>query len=181
MRVTLELLVSGIDDGYFPLSYKRKLGKAPLVSVTFSDYIVKDVDFNFITVDGEDATNVFKSLRKGDFTIIDSVICGGFNYIEAMENYIYFFGKKPNVESIFDALKKNFGSDKKRIETIMNVLKNIVSIPTKKGTVYVNTDLELTTVKEIIEHYQVFVKYPEPIRHAHVVGRAIGQLHVNEL
>ncbi|WP_054844896.1 endonuclease dU [Sulfuracidifex tepidarius] len=175
------MLVSGVDDGYFPLSYKRKSGKAPLVSVTFSNYAVQDVDFGFVTVDGEDATDVFNSLHKGEFTIIDSVICGGFNYIKAAENYIYFFGKKPNTEAIFNALKKNFGSDEMRIEVIMNVLKNITRIPTKKGTVYINTDLQLNVAKEIIEYYQVFVKYPEPIRHAHIIGRAIGQLHVNEL
>ncbi len=181
MRVILRLLVSGVDDGYFPLSYKKGLGKAPLISVTFNGRFIIDVDFDFITVDGEDGTRVFRSLRRGDITIIDNVICGGFNYIEPTTNYIFFFGKKPNTQLILETLRKNFRDDERRIRTIESILKNLIYLPTKKGTVYVNTDLELQTVKDVIENYQIFVKYPEPIRAAHIVGRAIGQLHVNEL
>ncbi len=89
----LKLLVSGVDDGYFPLSFKGRKGKAPLISVVYDNFSIKNIDLDFITVDGEDATEIYSSLDKGDITIIDSVICGGFNYIKPTSNFIYFLEK----------------------------------------------------------------------------------------
>jgi endonuclease V-like protein UPF0215 family len=179
--VILKLLVSGVDDGYFPLSFKGRKGKAPLISVIYDNFSIKNIDLDFITVDGEDATEIYSSLDKGDITIIDSVICGGFNYIKPTSNFIYFFGKKPNNTSILNALKKHFRDDNERIETINKVIGNLTSLSTKKGTVFVYTDLDLQIAKEIIEKYQIFVKYPEPIRSAHIIGRSVGQLQLKVL
>ncbi len=167
-----EFLVSGVDDGYFPVHYKGKRGKAPLVSSTYKGLKLVDVDVDFITVDGEDGTEAYERLRKGDVTILFSIIVGGFNYIIPKNNYIVFYGRRPNTREIDEALKKYFPE---RREKIMSFLYSLVQIPTRKGNIYVNTDLDLSLVKEIIEYYQVFTKYPEPIRTSHVIGKGIGQ------
>lgn len=171
-----DLLVSGIDDGYFPEKYKGKKGKAPLVSVTYNGYKLIDVDIDFIYVDGDEATLKFNNLRKGEVLILYSIIVGGFNYIIPSGKYIIFYGKKPNILEIDRALKLHF-NDKRR-EVILNYLSNLVRVPTKKGSVYINTNLEISNAINIIEFYQVNSKYPEPIQTAHIIGKGIGQ-HVN--
>lgn len=42
------------------------------------------------------------------------------------------------------------------------------------GPLYLYTDLDLADARRIVEGYQVISKYPEPIRYAHVIGRAVG-------
>ncbi|BDC19263.1 DUF99 family protein [Acidianus sp. HS-5] len=167
------MLVSGIDDGYFPLTYKGKHGKCPLVSVTFDGFELTDIDVSLITVDGDDATNAYKNLRKGDIIILDSIIVGGFNYIIPDNNYIIYYANKPDIESILHAARKHYNDQ--RVNIIQEFLSDMIALSTKRGTVYVNTDLDLKMVKGIIEYYQVFSKYPEPIKYAHIIGKAIGQ------
>lgn len=167
------MLVSGIDDGYFPLAYKGKRGKCPLVSVTFDGYKLVDVDVEFITVDGDDATTLYKNLRKGDIKILDSIIVGGFNYIIPDNNYIIYYASKPDIDSILNAARKHYND--KRVNAIKEFLSNMIALSTNRGTVYVNTDLDLKMVKSVIEYYQIFSKYPEPIKYAHIIGKAIGQ------
>jgi endonuclease V-like protein UPF0215 family len=171
-----DLLVSGIDDGYFPIKYKGKKGKAPLVSVTYDGYKIVDVDLDFIYVDGDDATAKFNNLRKGKICILYSIIVGGFNYIIPEGKYIIFYGRKPNIIEIGNALKLHF--DDKRKDIILGYLSNLVKVPTKKGSVYINTNLEISEAINIIEFYQINSKYPEPIQSAHIIGKGIGQ-HVN--
>ncbi len=167
------MLVSGIDDGYFPLSYKGKHGKCPLVSVTFNGINLVDIDVSVITVDGNDATNAYKNLRKGDIIILDSIIVGGFNYIVPDGNYIIYYASKPDIENILHAAREHYNDE--RVNIIKEFLSNMTALSTKRGTVYVKTNLDLKTVKYIIEYYQIFSKYPEPIKYAHIIGKAIGQ------
>ncbi|EZQ03057.1 hypothetical protein CM19_09460 [Candidatus Acidianus copahuensis] len=170
------MLVSGIDDGYFPIKYKKKKGKAPLVISTYSENELVDVDIDWITVDGDDATAVYTTLRKGDIKIFDNIIVGGFNYIIPDKNYIIFLGRTPNISDIKNALVKYFDDSRKKI--ILEYLSNLIRISTRKGVVYINTDINLSLAKRIIEQYQVFSKYPEPIKTSHIIGKALGQLHV---
>ncbi len=171
-----DLLVSGIDDGYFPVKYKGKKGKAPLVSVTYNNYKIVDVDIDFIYVDGDEATIKFNNLRKGDVSILYSIIVGGFNYIIPSGKYIIFYGKKPNIMEIDNALKLHFDNERRNV--ILYYLSNLVKVPTKKGSVYINTNLETNEAINIIEFYQINSKYPEPIQTAHIIGKGVGQ-HVN--
>ncbi|AWR98262.1 DUF99 family protein [Acidianus sulfidivorans JP7] len=170
------MLVSGVDDGYFPLEYKKGKGKCPLVSVTYNNYSLVDVDFDMILVDGKDGSEKFRKLRKGDIIIFDSIIVGGFNYIEPDKNYIIFYSSKPNLDRILHAAIKHYNDE--RVNVIKKYLSNMIEISTKYGSVYINTDLDIKLAKNIIEYYQVFSKIPEPIKTAHIIGKSIGQSHI---
>lgn len=166
-------LVSGIDESYFPLAYKGKKGRAILASVTYDEYDIINIDYDYILVDGNDGTDVFKKLDKGNVVILDGVIFAGFNYIVPEENYIIFYGKKPNIEEIRRALLKHFSTEEDKIRNILRFLTSLKACSTKKGTVYIYTDLPMSLCLDIINKYQVFVKYPEPIRVAHKIATAI--------
>ncbi|ARM75867.1 hypothetical protein B6F84_07345 [Acidianus manzaensis] len=172
----IKLLVSGIDDGYFPLDYKKGKGKCPLVSVTYNGYNIVDVDFDMILVDGKDGTEKFQGLRKGDIIIFDSIIVGGFNYIKPEKNYIIFYSSRPNLNSILYAASEHYNDE--RVDVIKTYLSNMIEVSTKYGSVYINTDLDIYVARNIIEYYQVFSKIPEPIKTAHIIGKSIGQSHV---
>ncbi|MEM3244864.1 MAG: DUF99 family protein [Metallosphaera sp.] len=169
------MLISGVDDGFFPLSYKGGKGKSPLVVTLFEDLTFKDVNLGFITVDGSDAKEAFCKINWGVTTIFDGVTFAGFNYIIPDKNYIIFYGYRPNVAKVKLALDKHFHDD--REEKIISILERLVRIESRWGPVYLYTDLDLTLARNLIDKYQVISKYPEPIRYAHVIGKALGHWH----
>ena len=172
----VKLLVSGIDDGYFPLEYKRNRGKTVLLSVTYDQFKIYDIDFDLITVDGNDAGEIFKTLKKGDVCILDGITFGGFNYINPRlinSNYIIFYSSKPNLDKVYNALIKHFNDDRKEI--ILSIMSNLLKISTKKGDVFIYTNMRVSEAKEIIEKYQVFDKIPEPLKSAHEISSSLSK------
>jgi len=170
------LLVSGIDDGYFPLEYKKNRGKTVLLSVTYDGFKISSIDFGLISVDGEDAGTVLEKLEKGDLCILDGITFGGFNYINPgliKNSYIVFYSSRPNLTKVSSALIKHFDDSRKHI--ILNVMNNLLRISTKKGDVFIYTNIKVDKAKEIIEKYQVFDKIPEPLKVAHEVSSSLSK------
>jgi len=172
----IKLLVSGIDDGYFPLEYKRNKGKTVLLSVTYERYKIYNIDFDLITIDGSDAGEIFEKLEKGEICILDGITFGGFNYINPSlirSNYIIFYSSKPNLDKVYNALVKHFNDDRKEI--ILNIMNNLLRISTKKGDVFIYTNMGVSEAKEIIEKYQIFDKIPEPLKTAHEISSSLSK------
>ena len=172
----IRLLVSGIDDGYFPLGYKKNKGKTVLISVTYEGFKIYNIDFDLISVDGEDASTVFGKLEKGDISLLDGITFGGFNYINPSlinSNYIIFYSSRPNLTKVSYALAKHFYDNRRNI--ILNVMSNLLRISTKKGDVFIYTNIKANEAKEIIEKYQVFDKIPEPLKTAHELSSSLSK------
>lgn len=170
------MLVSGIDDGYFPLEYKKSRGKTVLLSVTYTGFKISSIDFGLITVDGEDAGMILEKLEKGDLCILDGITFGGFNYINPSlinSNYIIFYSSRPNLAKVSNALTKHFNDNRK--DVILSVASNLLRISTKKGDVFIYTNIKVNEAKEIIEKYQVFDKIPEPLKTAHEVSSSLSK------
>ncbi|MBP1357230.1 MAG: DUF99 family protein [Sulfolobus sp.] len=170
------MLVSGVDDGYFPLKYKGRKGKTVLMSVVFDNYEIVDIDFDFIYVDGEEAGDVLRTLKKGEISILDGVTFGGFNYVNPFEldfKYIIFYSSKPNLKRVSEALSKHFNDSRK--DVILNVMNNLTRLTTKRGDIYVYSNIETKEVVEVIEKYQVFDKLPEPLKTAHELSSSLSR------
>ena len=176
-----ELQVCGVDDGYFPLKFKGGKGKTVLLSSKYNDKLLIGIDFDLILVDGDDATSKLrKILDDCEVVFTDGITVGGFNYVDPEElrnygiNYIIFYSKIPNIKDVEHALLKHFSGDR-RTTIILNVLENLVLLPTKKGNVYVDTNLSLQYASKLINYYQIYVKEPEPLRTAHTIASSLSR------
>ena len=175
-----DLLVCGIDDGYFPLSFKGRRGYTVLLAACFKNSKLVSVNFDTILVDGNDATQkLFKITEKSEVLLLDGITFGGFNYVnpETVGNngfsYIVFYSQMPNVNEVEKALRKHFNDE--RICIILNTITSLTKLPTRKGEVFVMSNLPLNEVSEIINFYQFFVKEPEPLRTAHIIASSLSK------
>jgi endonuclease V-like protein UPF0215 family len=169
------MIISAVDDGYFPSILKGKKGKAPLALVEYENYTLTRVDVNFICIDGEEAKYKLLELNPKGYVILDGVTYAGFNYIEPEDEWIVFYSHMPNINKIEEALLKHFSNDSQRVNTILKIIKNLKQVPTKKGNVYVYSKLNAREVSFLISYYQIFNKTPEPLRTAHIIASAIGK------
>ena len=147
-----------------------------LLSATYEEFRLHSIDFDLISVDGEDARDIFEKLEKGDICIFDGITFGGFNYIDPRfinSNYIIFYSSRPNLTKVLNALTKHF--DDSRRDIILNVMSNLLRISTKKGDVFIYTNIGVDKAKEIIEKYQVFDKIPEPLKTAHEISSSLSK------
>jgi len=144
--------------------------------VTYTGFKISSIDFGLITVDGEDAGMILEKLEKGDLCILDGITFGGFNYINPSlinSNYIIFYSSRPNLAKVSNALTKHFNDNRK--DVILSVVSNLLRISTKKGDVFIYTNIKVNEAKEIIEKYQVFDKIPEPLKTAHEVSSSLSK------
>jgi len=176
-----ELQVCGVDDGYFPLEFKGGKGKTVLLSSKYNGRRLIGVDFDLILVDGDDGTSKLRNILDGcEVVFTDGITLGGFNYLDPEElrnygiNYIIFYSKTPDIKEVAHALLKHFSGDK-RTSIILNVLENLILLPTKKGNVYISTNLSLPYASKLISYYQIYVKEPEPLRTAHIIASSLSR------
>lgn len=85
---------------------------------------------------------------------------------------IVLYGSRPNLEEVRRALRTHFQDE--REGEIMEVLERLIRIETRWGPLYLYTDLDIGEARRVVEAYQLVSKYPEPIRYAHIIGRAVG-------
>jgi endonuclease V-like protein UPF0215 family len=184
-----KIIAIGIDDGYFP-PYKK--GKTVLAAVLFKGKTPVEIDFDLITIDGQDGTQIAAGLinkiispyEKGEKVVfLDGVTYAGFNYINPLElkektgiDPITVFYKLPIKEKVYKALKNHFPDYKKRWRIIRNIIINTEKIVTEKGPVDCFTTISenKNKVYKFIRYYQFYSRIPEPLRLSDAIAREVS-------
>ncbi|MGC9148674.1 MAG: DUF99 family protein [Sulfolobales archaeon] len=185
--------IIGIDDGYFPHSYKGMKGVAPIVAVLGYKALIRDLELATVVVDSGGLevviTRMIRSLisRSRDINIplvvTDSVIFAGFSiydprrvYDEAHIPIAPIFSHSIDLERIYLALKKHFKDYEERYAVIDKIYRNSTVIKTPRGWLRIYClGIEQKKCSDIIIENQTTHKYPQPLRTADLVASAIGK------
>ncbi len=179
-------LVLGVDDGYFPPSYKSGRGKTLLVGVlTREKYIIQKIFVKKIPIDSRQTTpTIIEFLRstKPELVLLDGITYAGFDVVEP--NIIYSETHVPitiiqqyplNLERIRKALQKHFPDYKERYRIIEETYSKMVYLetPWKKIQVYMYPQgiIDVKLLKELM----IYSPIPEPLRLAHVIASSLSR------
>lgn len=180
------MIVAGVDDGYFPPSYKEVRGsRTILAAVSFTGRLPVKVVLEPLTVDGRDGTEAcmkaVSRLGEVDYVMLDSVIVAGFNVMDPWVinevlgvPVVVFFRHPLNLERIWSALEKHFSDAEERYSVIERAFLSSHSLPSPWGTKHVlpvGTDLD--NAAEVIRYYQVTSPIPLPIYAADAVASGV--------
>lgn len=177
----------GFDDAKFALKSNSKFTQ--LIGVVCQGTRVVRVLKMPITVDGDDATNSLITLAKKNekhiqYILTDTITFGGFNIIDLEEIHgqlkkpiIAVTEKKVDLDSVKDALIKNFPQNyKKKFQYIINAGNLYEStIKTAGGLSKIFFHLkgvEFNEAVELLHKLCIDSKLPEPVRIAHIIGKA---------
>jgi endonuclease V-like protein UPF0215 family len=176
----------GVDDGYFPTSYKKSNKKTLLALVECRDLTITKVKLSLITIDGLDGTEVLlkniESLKnKYRVIFLDGVTYAGFNIIDPEEIYnktlipvITVFKHRLNLNLVKEALMKNFNDWLVRYSVIERTYNKSYEITTPKGNLIISlTGIDIHEAYNIIVRLQNISQYPEPLRLADIVASGL--------
>ncbi len=180
------MIVAGVDDGYFPPSYKGVRGyRTVLATVSFRGYQPMRAVLEPVTVDGRDGTEAcVRALRRlgdVDYVMLDSVIVAGFNVVDPWEvnealgvPVIVFFRHPLNLERIWAALEKHFSDAVERYSVIEKVFTLSRPLPSEWGVKHVfPVGTDLVSAADVVRYYQVTSPIPLPIYAADAVASGV--------
>lgn len=176
----------GVDDGYFPLTYKKRVGKTILTTVACDGVKVSDIRITSVTVDGLDATEsvvrCLKSLSSKYLVVfLDGVTYAGFNVVDPEAVYretsipaITIFRHRLNLNAVIAALKNNFSDWLDRYLVIKKVYDNSHEVRTPKGLLTLSCyGISLEEAHKLTVELQVLSYYPEPLRLADIIASGL--------
>jgi endonuclease V-like protein UPF0215 family len=112
------LRLLGVEDGSFE-AFSEDSRSTYLCGVVIDSGVIRDVRLAEISVDGLDATERLLEIMDGldlDAVILGGITFAGFNIIDPLKIFdelmvplIVYSGVKPDNESMYQDLKKNFG------------------------------------------------------------------------
>ncbi|MFX1497265.1 MAG: DUF99 family protein [Promethearchaeota archaeon] len=177
----------GFDDAKFEL--KSNLNTTQLIGAVCQGIRLVRVIMSPISIDGEDATNALITLAKQNekhiqYILTDTITFGGFNIIDLEE--IYARLKKPiiavtergvDLDSVKVALINKFPKGyKKKLQYIINAGDLYeTSVETAGGSSKIYLHLKGVTFDEandLLKKLWIDSKMPEPVRIAHLIGKA---------
>lgn len=176
----------GVDDGYFPLTYKKRAGKTIITTVACDGIKISDIRITSVTVDGLDATeSVVRCLKdlssKYLAVFLDGVTYAGFNIVDPEVVYketsipaITIFKHRLNLNAISTALKNNFNDWLERYATIKKVYENSHEVQTPRGLLALSCyGIDLKEAYMLTVELQVLSYYPEPLRLADIIASGL--------
>ncbi len=182
------LNVVGVDDGYFPPSYKDLRLDTVLAAVLCCNNLPIDVRLTRVKVDydyieGKIVKLVVDWMPQVDLIILDGVTYAGFNVVDPDElSYelnipvITFFHYELNLKSIEEALLKHFPDGRKRLKIIRKVYLRSKQVPTPWRPIRLDVvNISFSKVVDIITKLQITSPIPEPLRIADLVASGISK------
>ena len=180
------MIVAGVDDGYFPPSYKEVRGtRTVLASVSFHGRKPVRAVLEPVTVDGRDGTEAcirgLERLGDMDYVMLDSVIVAGFNIVDPWVvnevlgvPVIVFFRHPLNLDRIWAALRKHFSDAEERYSVIEKAFTSSRLLPSPWGAKHVlPVGTDLVSAADVVRYYQVTSPIPLPIYAADAVASGV--------
>ena len=178
----------GFDDSKFLL--KSTIKKTQLIGIVCQGTRLVNVVRDEISIDGDDATDTFIRLvklyvKEIQYILTDTITFGGFNIIDLEQIYtqtdkpiIAITESQVNLNSVKAALSKNFPN------TYRHKIKKVI----KAGNLFETEILTAGGISKVYYHVKgappeevnkllkklcIDSKLPEPIRIAHLIGKAL--------
>ncbi len=182
------LKTMGIDDGFFPSSFKERRLRTILVGVLCSDKTPIDLKIEVITVDGLDGTQAASSILKelGDSrelgaVFMDGVTVAGFNIIDPDSinqafnvPVIVIFKHGLNLAKVRQALSKHFEDWEVRYSVIKKVYERSKEVITKWRRVRIScSGINCYEASSLISKLQTISPYPEPLRLSDIIASGL--------
>ncbi len=176
----------GVDDGYFPINYKRCYGRTLLVLTVCEGLKLTNVKMALITVDGLDGTNAVLNLlrplcNKYDAVFLDGVTYAGFNIVDPEVVFnetsipsVVIFKYGLDLNAVKEALMKNFNDWMSRYSTIERTYNSSYVISTPKGNLRIfSCGVARAEAYELVLSLQSVNQYPEPLRLADLIASGL--------
>ncbi|MEM2925859.1 MAG: DUF99 family protein [Candidatus Bathyarchaeia archaeon] len=177
------------EDGPFTKRIGTKKRRAPLLAVLTKGYIVWKIAFDYLKVDGIEATDLMIDLEKHlssdeDIIFLHGVAYAGFNVVDVQRlrevtkrPIILVLRSKPNPEAVKAALIKHFRDWDRRLNIISKAgdprfFEAYPGIP----IFYETLGMEAQEAEALIRAFTVLGKTPEPLRIARILAEALGTL-----
>jgi len=177
----------GFDDSKFQL--KSIIQKTQLIGIVCQGTRLVNVVWDEISIDGDDATETLIRLanlyvKEIQYILTDTITFGGFNIIDMQEIYnrtdkpvIAITESQVNLSMVESALKKNFPkSFLQKMERIINAgdlyETEILTAGGFSKVYYHVIGAPPEEVNELLEKICIDSKLPEPVRIAHLIGKA---------
>jgi len=175
----------GVEDGSFE-AFSDSESSTYLCGVVMDSGVIRDVRLAEISVDGLDATEMLLKLMDGldlDAVILGGITFAGFNVMdpftifdETMVPIIVYSGVKPDNESMYQALKKNFGDWEARwgiVERLGDVYET-VSFRGEPGIYFEVVGCTASWAEEVLKSAALISRIPEPVRVAGIIARGLS-------
>jgi len=174
-----------LGDGYFnPNKKGRKGTRALLVIAQFSAFEIVGLTPVFMTVDGSDGTQkIIESIGragKGNLLMMDGVVHAGFNYVDPREVFaqtgmpvIVFQRRLPDMLAVYSALERHFDDWEgrwKRLSELSNFEKGDPG-----AFFFAAYGMSSEKAREIIARSLIVSDYPEQLRQARTIAKALGK------
>lgn len=178
-----KLRVVGIEDGSFIKGVNKK---ALLAAVLFKGLKIKDVAFEWITVDGLDATEkAVNILERWDFEVVmlAGVSFAGFNVINPMAVYerfqkpiIIVSRTKPDNKAVKRALMQHFSDWKRRWEVFAKLgpIYKVKVLSGEPPLYFEAVGTEMEWASRLITSFAVCGRVPEPLRVVRIIARGLS-------
>lgn len=185
IRIKKEVRIIGIDDGHFTKKQKKVI---VVGAITRGKKSLDGLLSTKITVDGLDATNKISSMINNSshrhqlrFIMLSGITFGGFNLVDIRQLYkntgipvVVFIRRRPDLDSIRNALRKNFPDWKKRWEIIEKAGKIYSVRVNERSKIYIQkSGLGINLAKQLVKKTIAYGNTPEPLRVAHIIATGI--------